>query len=403
MIEFNQAQNLIQKIITTLPKLSKENVSLSDSLGRILSADLYAAIDFPLSNNSAMDGYAVFYETLSKEICIQDHCYAGDSLVKLIPGKAIRLFTGSLLPEGADTIIVQENVFEKNNYIEVCDLSKVKVGQNIRKRGEDIKKTDLLISKGTKLDSSHIALLASQGMIKIPVYSKLKVGIITTGEELIEPGLPLLKQQVYNSNKVMLTALSNVLNLNVVNTRHCSDDEYQLSKSFEELKKNCDLIFSIGGASVGDHDFVKKTIKSLGGKFEFSKVNMKPGKPIALAKIQSTPILCLPGNPVSAYVTFILFGIPLVRGMQGFSKIFPPIRKYKLRTKKIRKSSKDDFLRVRFHSSDDQQLELSCYSKQDSGFISSIVWANGFARIPANTLISDSNLVDYYDLKDWLI
>ncbi len=408
-MDFNQAKFLIQDVVESIStqKFSKENELLSLSSGRILSENIFAEDDFPSSDNSAMDGYAICHSHLLETIKIQGCCYPGDQKITLLPKQAIRLFTGALIPKGADTVIPQEYAYQesigKDSYIKVSNLNAIEIGQHVRKQGEDIKKNDLLLLKGTKLKPSSIALLASQGIREVSVYSKPKVGILTTGGELVDPGSLRSREQIYNSNGTMLESLVRNSGLDLVDLKHCIDDEYQLLESLKQLASNCDLVITAGGASVGQRDLIKQVVKSLGGHFKFEMINMKPGKPVALAQIQKTFILCLPGNPVSAYVTFILFGIPLIRAIKGQSELFPPVRKIPIRTDKNLRYPRDNFLRVqRILSNQKNLLELICYPKQDSGFLTSISWADGLAKIPANTIISDLSLVDYYDLRDWL-
>ncbi|UOF93856.1 MAG: molybdopterin molybdotransferase MoeA [Bordetella sp.] len=401
MLEFEQAQDFIAKMVISLPKPPIEKISLNKSLGKILASDLNAMMDFPLKDNSAMDGYAIRHiDLFNEKIPIQKSCYAGDTIGNLLPGYAIKLFTGSLLPDGADTIVIQENVYQENNWINI--IQPTKFGENIRRQGEDIKKGSIISKIGTKLNASDIAFLASQGISNVSVYKSLKVGILTSGNELINPGQKCLEQEIYNSNSPMLEALSKMIGSNVIDVLHTSDNEDDLSQAFKKLLINCDVIISVGGISVGEKDLIKKVLQSLGGKIEFWKIKMKPGKPIALINVKNTPVLCLPGNPVSAYVTFITIGTLLIRGMQGRNNLFPPIIKLPLRIHKEFIDSRENFLRVKRVISNGFS-ELICYPKQDSSFISSIAWANGFARLPANTKINDHDLVDYYDLQHWTL
>lgn len=379
-----------------------ETCTLDQARGRVLAQTLFATLDLPPADNSAMDGYAIRHADYAagKQFPVQQRCYAGVKPEALLPGNTIRVFTGSLIPKHADTIVMQEDTQEDKDELEIL-LAPAK-GAHIRFRGEDIRTGEQLFPKGTRLGAAEIALLASQGYAQVPVYAQLKVGILTTGDELVVPGQPRGDEQIYNSNGAMLAALVNNMGAKAVHVLHAADTEAALGDAFTTLLNDCDLILTVGGVSVGEKDLVKPAIEQLGGTLNLWRVCMKPGKPVALAHAANKPIVCLPGNPVSAFAVFTVLVTPLLRGMQGRAQIMPALQYGVLAGKKSFNESRDEFLRVRPEYSQDGMPALTPYPHQGSGIISSLSWAGGLARIPANTTVKPGDVVAYYDLTHWL-
>lgn len=400
MLDFDQAQTLLANAAGPLQR--SEEVSLADAAGRVLAADLTATVDIPPADNSAMDGYALRVADWGAgvRLPIQQRCYAGEMPEPLKPGHAIRLFTGSLIPEGADTVVMQEDTVEADGQVEISRPPAP--GQHIRRRGEDTLAGAPLLAAGTVLEAAHVALMASQGLARVQVFGQLRVGILTTGDELVLPGQPRAAEQIYNSNGPMLAALARGMGALPVHVLHARDTEDDLLAAFKTLLADCDLVLSVGGVSVGERDLVKPALAALGGELSLWKVRMKPGKPVALAQIDGKPVVGLPGNPVSAYAVYTLLVTPLIRRMQGRDALFPPISQLPLRTEHPRQDSREEFLRVQRRLADDGSAELVPYGHQGSGVISSLPWATGLARLPADTRVQDKDRVAYYDLRHWL-
>lgn len=400
MLDFDQAQTLLANAAGPLQRSEEE--SLADAAGRVLAADLTATVDIPPADNSAMDGYALRVADWGAgvRLPIQQRCYAGEMPEPLKPGHAIRLFTGSLIPEGADTVVMQEDTVEADGQVEISRPPAP--GQHIRRRGEDTLAGAPLLAAGTVLEAAHVALMASQGLARVQVFGQLRVGILTTGDELVLPGQPRAAEQIYNSNGPMLAALARGMGALPVHVLHARDTEADLLAAFKTLLADCDLVLSVGGVSVGERDLVKPALAALGGELSLWKVRMKPGKPVALAQIDGKPVVGLPGNPVSAYAVYTLLVTPLIRRMQGRDALFPPISQLPLRTEHARQDSREEFLRVQRRLADDGSAELVPYGHQGSGVISSLPWATGLARLPADTRVQDKDRVAYYDLRHWL-
>lgn len=399
MIDFDLAQARLTEAGTA--PVQHEDCSLTLALGRVLAQDIITRLDMPPADNSAMDGYAVRWEDLpsTAALAIQTRVYAGEVPPSLVAGQAIRIFTGAPIPANADTVVIQENCSEQNEQVQIHELPPM--GANIRRRGEDMQAGLTLITAGTVLRSAHIAQLAAQGIATVRVFPRLRVGILTTGDELTAPGLALQPGHIYNSNAAMLEAQLADLGVQETHHLHARDTLEGIQSALQTLVAECDLVITVGGVSVGDKDFVKPAIEAAGGKLDLWKVRMKPGKPLALAYLQNKPMVCLPGNPVSSYAVFTLMVSPLIRGLQGRTERHARLYKGRIQLDKPWYNDREDFIRVQANNDSQGQLILQPFSNQGSGVISSLPWASGLARMPSGTEVHTNTLVDYYDFAYW--
>ena len=400
MLDFDTAQ---QRLLETAnADISTETIALNQAAGRVLAEDLVAVLDLPPADNSSMDGYALRFEDYAagKALPIQQRVYAGAAPAPQASGQISRLFTGSLIPPGADTVVIQEVCREENETVFI-DEAPVK-GQHIRYKGEDTSVGKPLLAKGTVLDAAEIGLIANQGIAELKVYRQLKVGILTTGDELVPPGAARQPSQIFNSNASMLSALFLGLGARVTHALHASDDLAATREALDTLFADCDLVVSVGGVSVGDKDLVKPALEALGATLDFWKVRMKPGKPVAMASVKGTPVICLPGNPVSAYTVLAVLVSPLVRKLQGRKACVPDRFQATLKTDRVFNETRDEFLRVRI-SQDEQtgQLLAEPFDRQGSGISSSLPWADAFARVPAVQKLTGGDRVWIYPKAAW--
>ncbi len=380
-----------------------ETLPLEALDGRILAEDVVATVDLPRADNSAMDGYALRCADFAPGaiLPIQAHQYAGHAPEPLRPGQAIRLFTGSLIPEGADTVVMQEDTEATDAGVRI--LRAPRPGDHVRRRGEDMRRGEVVLSRGTRIGPGQVAVLAAQGRAAALAYPRLRVGILTNGDELVAPGRPLGPAAVHNSNGPMLAALCKGMGADPARVLHAPDQADAIESALDELSRACDLVLSVGGASVGDKDLVKPAIEALGGTLDLWRVRMKPGKPVALATLADRPLVCLPGNPVSAFVVFALLASPLIRGLQGRREVLPPVWRGVLRTDRTwGGGGRDDFLRVRVEHRPDGLPVLTPHEQQSSGAMCSLAWAHGLARVPADTRTGDGAVLSWYPLPDWL-
>ena len=400
MLDFDVAQSKMAEAGRATQKT--ETCLLQDALGRVLAESVTASVNLPPDDNSAMDGYAIRLSDYQpgKALPIQQRAYSGETPQALQPGQAIRLFTGSLIPAGADTVVIQENCTEADNAVTINEQPTL--GAHIRKCGEDMAAGQAVLQAGTHLTPSHIACLVAQGLASISVFARLRVGILTNGDELIVPGNPLGPAQIYNTNGPTLAALCARLGAQVVHQVHAPDRPEAIEQALATLRDDCDLVLTVGGISVGEKDYVRPALEKLGASLDLWKVRMKPGKPVALAWLGDTPTVCLPGNPVSAYVVFTLMVTPLIRRMQGRHTCLPPVLTGRLSSQATYKETRAEFLRVRASSNAQGQLLLQPYAQQGSHIISSLAYSDGLARIPPDTLTGDGAYVSYYAWNDWL-
>ncbi len=379
------------------------SVSLNDALQKILADDIYANINVPEFDNSAMDGYAIALkpEQISTpgilNFKITDRIQAGSTGSTLAPGCAARIFTGAPIPQGANTVIMQE----------VCEVSKdgcsietwqpLSLNENIRPLGNDISSGDVILKKGRQLKAQDIALTASIGVKELRVFKQLKVGLFFTGDELIEPGETLKNGEIFNSNRYALVALLTQLNCNIVNLGNIKDDFNATLNALDTLADDCDLIITTGGVSVGEEDHVKPAVEKL-GKLSLWRIKVKPGKPLAFGHIGKSAFIGLPGNPVSAMVTFFLFAQPFIKKMQGMSNYKNQPIQVQTNFDWLKPKPRREFVRVRLDPTT-MPASASLYPKQGSDVLSSIVWADGLLEIPEDTTFSQGKVLNYYSLN----
>ncbi len=358
------------------------------------ASDIRAAINAPPEDNSAMDGYAIRTADLQSQTSfpISQTIAAGANPAPLEAGTAARIFTGASIPIGADCVVIQENCSRSGDM--VTPLNTPKPGDNIRPQGQDIQRDGLILTRGQKLDPSHLALLAATGVTGFDAFERPKVALLNTGSELVEPGQPLQPGQIYNSNHIMLRQLLQQWGCDVIASMTLCDDLDTTRKRLHDISCQVDLIITSGGVSVGEHDHVKAAIESL-GHMHFWKINIKPGKPLAFGQIGNTPIIALPGNPVSAFINALLFVRPAMASLCAAP--YSPLCEHRGRANfTINKPrSRPELMRAKVHDG-----ELSLYPNQSSGVIHSLTWANALVFINSNTQVNQGDSVPYYPLSE---
>lgn len=393
MLEVADARQQIIQSTKTVTKT--ESLPLLDCLGRILSHPIIASVNVPPADNSAMDGIAILVDNSQKTpftIPLSQRIPAGSVPSPLAPGTAARIFTGAEIPAEADTVVIQENCSFNDDDSVTVNIPPNQ-GNNIRLLGQDIKAGDQVLPRGQRLAPQHIGLLASIGVPHVSVFRKVSVSIVSTGSELIEPGTPLKPGQIYNSNQIMLVQLLKTLGCDVSICPTVEDSLTKTVEQFKNISSSSDLIISSGGVSVGDEDYVKSAVEEL-GNLNLWKINIKPGKPLAFGQILSSRFLGLPGNPVSAFVTFLIFGIPLIKKLQG-QNYSPPLSFFLPSSFAIKKPRRrPEYIRVRIENN-----EIKQYPNQSSGVLSSTCWANALALIPDNKAISEGELVEVFPFE----
>src|SRR6266481_364437 len=305
------------KVLENIQVQASRKVSLSHALNCFAAEDYFSSLPLPNFDNSAMDGYAVVASACGagKRLRVIGEQPAGlDRQLRVSPGEAIRIFTGAPMPAGADAVVMQEDVTRDGS--EMVINADVDPGDFVRKRGCDLTEGQKIVAKGELIRPATIALLASQGFAGVTVGGEVDAAIISTGDELAELGTELQPGQIYESNSVLLQALLQRCGAAVKSVQHCKDEADSLRKTLEQAIKHSVLVIN-GGVSVGKHDLVQSTLRSLGAKIDIWRVAIKPGKPFVFARIRECAVFGLPGNPVSAFVTFLQFVRPAILKMMG--------------------------------------------------------------------------------------
>lgn len=383
---------------TVRPLTATETLPLLQAHGRILAATQYSPLNVPPADNSAMDGYAVRHADLQsierQSLIISQRIPAGQVPEPLQRGTAARIFTGAEIPAGADTVIMQEQCREQDGRVEIP--ADVPQGNNIRPRGQDIRQGDEVAAAGQLLTPQLLGLLASIGIARVPVIRRLKVAILCTGDELADPGEPLAHGQIYNSNRFLLAGLLDKMGITYVDTGRVADTPQATLQALSRATLEADVIISSGGVSVGEEDHVKTAVEKL-GELQLWKVAIKPGKPLAFGRVGDTPFFGLPGNPVSTFLTFLLFARPYLQKMQGREPLLPRGSLVPASFARPQPSIREEFLRIRI--SDDGAMEV--HPNQSSGVLSSTSWSNAVAIVPADTVVAAGDPVRVIRYDQW--
>ena len=365
-----------------------ETLALGDCLGRTLAQDLIAPINVPPADNSAMDGYALASEdwvNAESSLEISQRITAGSPPQALTPGTAARIFTGAEIPPGADIVVMQEKCSSDGQSVKIDAIGTP--GANIRRLGQDINSGDTVLTAGWRLRAQDLGLVASLGFASIKVFQRLKVAIVSTGEELVEPGTAVKPGQIYNSNRYMLDGLIKSWDMQTVDLGIIGDDPALISDALREASEQADVIVTSGGVSVGEEDHVKAVVESL-GSIDLWRVAIKPGKPFAFGQVCGTPFLGLPGNPVSALVTMLIIARPFLLQSQGLAQNeAKAIRQVALFDQKV--DSRQVYLRVRMT---ENGAEL--FSQQSSGVLFSTIWGDGLAVQKPGQAISKGDSIN---------
>lgn len=393
-------EQLIAKI-SPLQRVVKK--PLLETFGEVLAESQRSTIDVPQADNSSMDGYALNTSDLASsgatELPVSQRIAAGEAGGPLQPGTAARIFTGAPIPAGADLVIMQEQVQVTSDTIRF-DINPER-GSNIRRAGNDIRSGDTILQKGCRLRPQDIGLAASVGLESLPVFEKIRVGIFLAGDELVEPGKPLAAGQIYDSNRYILQGMLQALGCEIIDLGLVGDTLEETKTAMLNAAQQADLVVSSGGVSVGEEDHVRIAIEQL-GDLHLWRLRIKPGKPLAFGAINSTPFIGLPGNPVSVFVTFCLFVCPLIKTLQGRTWQKPVAVQVAAGFDWPKPDSRREFLRARLETDSDQAPVAKIYPNQDSGVLSSAVWAQGFVEIAEGQTLQAGDKVDYFCFEQFL-
>ena len=391
--------------LSTVSSLSEtDNVLLAEADGRVLAADLLARRDSPPHDNSAMDGFALSLADLSVDqptrLPVIGQALAGYPYIDPVPsGMTVRITTGGGIPTGADTVIMQEQcrIAADGGWIEVGPVvaAKLKSGENIRRCGEDVRAGTVLLSQGVRLRPPNVALAAGQGIAALTVIRRLRVAVVSTGDELCGPGVELPPGRIYESNRPLLIGLLQRLGCTVTDLGILRDDRAILRPALRAAAATHDVLVTSGGVSVGTADLVKDLIAEL-GTLDLWRLAIKPGKPVAFGRLGDCMTLGLPGNPVSAMVTLLLFARPLLLKRMGAQPDEPVRWRVSADFAFRRPPGQREWLRARLRFDSDRRPWAVVYHTHSSGALSSLVWADGLVELPEESAgVAHGDPVDY--------
>ncbi len=361
------------------PLTAQETLPLIQCFGRILASDVVSPLDVPGFDNSAMDGYAVRLAdiTAGKPLPVAGKSFAGQPYHGEWPvGTCIRIMTGAPVPEGCEAVVMQEQTEQTDNGVRFT--VEVRSEQNIRRRGEDISAGAVVFPAGTRLTTAELPVIASLGIAEIPVIRKVRVALFSTGDELQLPGQPLGDGQIYDTNRLAVHLMLEQLGCEVINLGIIRDDPHALRTAFIEADSQVDVVISSGGVSVGEADYTKTILEEL-GEIAFWKLAIKPGKPFAFGKLSNSWFCGLPGNPVSATLTFYQLVQPLLAKLSGNTASGLPARQRVRTASRLKKSpGRLDFQRGVLQRNADGELEVTTTGHQGSHIFSSFSLGNCF-------------------------
>jgi molybdopterin molybdotransferase len=377
------------------PIVEHEYLPLAQVQGRVLSEDLISTLDLPPWPNSAMDGYALnLTDWTGEPMPVSQKVFAGQSPEPLKPGACARIFTGAPVPAGADCVEMQENA-EVQTDERVRFLEPMKAGQNIRPQGQETTVGELILPAGTRLGPIEQGLAASLGCAGLKVVRKVRVAVISTGDELVEPGQALGPGQIYNSNRVLLCSWLQRLGCEVVDAGILPDDLATTRARLGELQ-DVDLILSTGGVSVGEADFLGVALREE-GELALWKLAIKPGKPLTFGHFRNVPVIGLPGNPASTLVTFALLTRPYLLRRQGVRVVEPLKFTVPAGFDWPVAGNRREYLRGRL-----EQGRATVYRNQSSGVLRSAAWADGLVEVLEGRTLSVGDEVVFIPLSDLL-
>ncbi len=392
------AEALARIAEVAVPVTGAETVPLRAASRRILAADIVAGRAVPPHDNAAVDGYAVFFDDLSPDgetrLPVTGRIAAGHPLGRPARrGEALRIFTGAVMPEGPDTVMMQEDCRAAGD--DVVIMPGIKRGANWRSAGEDIRVGVTILHAGHRLRPQDVGIAASVGQSAIEVYRPLRAAVFSTGDELCDPGTDAPAGAIYDSNRYVLTALLEAQGCAVTDLGILPDETEPVRAALADAARDHDVLFTSGGVSVGEEDHVKAAVE-VQGSLHFWRLAIKPGRPLALGQVGHVPFVGLPGNPVAAMVTFLRFARPLILRLAGATQVEPLIYRVRADFDHKKKRDRREWVRARLVASDDGALVAAKFPRAGAGILSSLVEADGLVELPEGmTHLERGAMVDF--------
>jgi molybdopterin molybdotransferase len=381
---------LAQLLAGARPLADIEEVPTLEATGRILARAQRSTMDVPPMDNSAMDGYAIRLSDLQtgRPLPVRQKIMAGSVGKPLEPGTAARIFTGAPIPPGADAVVMQEHTTVEGDAVSI--KTNPKPGDWVRYVGSDVKNGGEILAAGKRLAPQDTGLAASVGIKTLPVFRKVRLGLFFTGDELVMPGEPLPPGRIYNSNRFTLRGLAQAFGCEMRDYGIVPDSLEATRAVLRQAAAECDLIVTSGGVSVGDADYVKPAVEAE-GKLLMWRIAMKPGRPLAFGTVRDAFFIGLPGNPVSSFVTFLIFVRPFLLRVQGLKDVEPKAIAARADFDWPEPDTRREFLRVKWNA----QGGLDLYPTQDSAVLTSTSWADGLVDNPAQQAIRKGDTVRF--------
>ena len=384
-------------LLAARPVNESELVSTLEVNGRVLAADITAPIAVPGQDNAQMDGYALLASNAQTEVVmpVSQRIAAGQIGSPLQPGTVARIFTGAVMPAGADAVVMQEQCEPDVDGKAIRIMHIPKAGEWVRHVGEDIQKSSVILRAGTRLRAQHAGLAASVGLASLPVRRRLKVAVFFTGDELIMPGASLPAGAIYNSNRYLLRAMLENCGCLISDFGNVPDSLAATRNTLRTAAAEHDVVLTSGGVSVGEEDHVKPAVQAE-GRLNLWQIAIKPGKPLAFGEVGNAFFLGLPGNPVSSFVTFLLFVRPFLLALQGVTDVSPKSYCVRADFDWSKPDRRNEFLRARLN----QDGGLDLFPNQGSAVLSSAVWGDGLVDNPPATSIQRGDLVRFIPFSE---
>ncbi|MCZ6765196.1 MAG: molybdopterin molybdotransferase MoeA [Alphaproteobacteria bacterium] len=401
-----EALDRIAEVVT--PVTGTEDLGLRAACGRILAEDVIAGLDVPGHDNSAVDGYAVYFADLDPKaetrLPVTGRIAAGHPLGRPARrGEALRIFTGAVMPEGPDTVMMQEDCREEDGPAgerQVIVAPGIRRGSNRRAQAEDVRAGDVILRRGHRLRPQDVGLAAAVGSTALAVYRPLRVAVFSTGDELCEPGAELPPGAIFDSNRYTLAALLEAQGCAVTDLGILPDRLDAVRDALDAAAAEHDMVFTSGGVSVGEEDHVKAAVEAL-GSLHFWRLAIRPGRPLALGQIGTVPFVGLPGNPVAVMVTFLRIARPLVLGLAGCTDIAPTLYRVTAGFDYKKKANRREWLRVRLVTQGDGGLAAEKFPRDGAGILSSLVDADGLVELPEDmTQLTTGTMVDFLPFNE---
>ncbi|WP_417820100.1 gephyrin-like molybdotransferase Glp [Terasakiella sp.] len=397
MMPLPEARRKISETVKSIAQTT--SLPLRQCVGKILAEDIISPRNVPPHDNSAMDGYALRFADLNAngetKLPVTARIAAGHPMDRpLKPGETFRIFTGAPMPQGADTVVMQENTCEKDGIVTFAQGCAAKQGANRRKAGEDIQTGDVVLKKGRKLRAADIGVCASIGKTDLNVYVPLKIAVFSTGDEIRDPGQDLEDGCIYDINRYTVMSMLDSMGFEVTDLGILPDDLTTITDALKHAAQDHDILFTSGGVSMGEEDHVKSAVKTL-GKIDFWRIAIKPGRPIALGDIAGKPFIGLPGNPVATLVTFMMIARPMIAGFSGRSDIQSRSYKVAAAFELDHKGGRYEWQRAYLKDTPYGPV-VELFHTTGSGVLTSMVKTDGLVEIPDHVhKIEAGDLVDF--------